>query len=136
MKHLTKLLPFFYLMVLGLGQSCQKSEESTELIKCNLTGKEIITIENKTATLIYTNNINGVTIQGGGFFLINTNIEGVSLPLKVCNFPKDKFQSIAIGDNVKVSFSGRIELLPETVDAFNLNIELESIREISLEAKN
>ncbi len=124
-----KLLPCFCLLALGLGQSCQKTEENNELPKCNLTGKQIIAVENKTATLIYTNNINGAIVEGGGFFLLNTNIEGMSLPLKICNFPKDKFQSIAIGDNVKVNFSGRIELLPETVDAFNLNAELKSITE-------
>ncbi len=40
-----------------------------------------------------------------------------------------------MGDNAKVNFSGRIELLPETVDAFNLNAELESIKEIGVNIK-
>lgn len=123
------LLAFLCLMVLGL-EGCKKGKVSTELPKCNLTGKQIIAVENKTATLIYSNNITGVTIEGReGFYLINTNIEGISLPLKVCNFPKDKFRAIAIGDHFKVGFSGKIELLPETADAFNLNIELKSITE-------
>lgn len=130
MKHLMTLLPFLCLMVLGL-EGCKKGKVKTELPKCNLTGKQIIAVENKTATLIYSNNITGVTIEGrGGFYLINTNVEGISLPLKVCNFPKDKFRVIAIGDHFKVGFSGKIELLPETADAFNLNIELKSINEI------
>lgn len=132
MKHLMTLLPLLCLMVLGL-ESCKKGKVSTELPKCNLTGKQIIAVENKTATLIYSNNITGVTIKGGGFYLINTNVEGISLPLKVCNFPKDKFRAIAIGDHFKVGFSGKIELLPETADAFNLNIELKSITEIGSE---
>ncbi|RWU07378.1 hypothetical protein [Pedobacter chitinilyticus] len=130
MKHLMTLLSFLCLTVLGL-EGCKKGKVSTELPKCNLTGKQIIAVENKTATLIYSNNITGVTIEGrGGFYLINTNVEGISLPLKVCNFPKDKFRAIAIGDHFKVGFSGKIELLPETADAFSLNIELKSINEI------
>jgi len=50
-SFILKLSSCFWVLILVLSQSCQKTEETTELQKCNLTTKEILTVENKTPSL-------------------------------------------------------------------------------------
>ena len=123
------------LSIFGFTQSCQKTEETTELQKCNLTAKEILTVENKTATLIYTDKISGATIPNGGYFIVNHNLSHIYVPLMICNFPTTKYPSLKIGESMKINFSGRVEILPETVDASSTNVEIKKITVIN-EEKN
>ena len=132
MKNLTlKSACCVILLSLGLAQGCQKAKENTVLKKCDLSG-EIITVENKIATVIYTDKVSGAKVAPA-FFIIEANLEKTSLPLKVCNFPTEKYPSFKIGDQMSVSFSGRVEILPETTDALSTNMELTKITKIELE---
>lgn len=131
MKNLIlKSFSIIIIINLSIVQSCQKDKNSNIFQKCDLSGDNIVSVENKTATLIYTDLINETTVDGGGFFLINSNVQEINLPLKVCNFPTDKFPSLKTGDSIEVRFDGKIELLPETVDATHLTIELKNIKTI------
>lgn len=134
-NFILKPLILLLLSTLGVTQSCQKTEETTELQKCNLTAKEILTVEDKLASLIYTDKLSSLNIHTGGYFIVDHNLSQTYLPLRVCNFPTTKYPSLKIGESMKVSFSGRIEVLPETVDAFSTNIELTKITKID-EEKN
>ena len=134
-NFILKPLILLLLSTLGVTQSCQKTEETTELQKCDLTAKEILTIEDKTATLIYTNKLGSINIANAGYFLIDHNLNQIYLPLRICNFPTTKFPSLKLGESIKINFSGRVEILPETVDALSTNIELTKIMKID-EEKN
>ncbi|MFN0290657.1 hypothetical protein [Pedobacter helvus] len=124
------------LSIFGFAQSCQKTENTIELQKCDLTAKEILTVENKTATLIYTNKLGSIDVPDAGYFIVNHNLsQTYNLPLMVCNFPIEKYPSLKIGESMKVDFSGRIEILPETADAFCTKIELTKISKVD-ESKN
>lgn len=112
-------------------QSCQKGQETIALKNCELTG-EIVAVENKTATLIYSDKISGTSVAPA-FFIVAANLEKTSLPLKVCNFPTENYSSFKIGDQMDVSFSGRVEILLETTDALSTNIELTKIAKVVLE---
>ena len=118
---------------LGLAQGCQKAEENTVLKKCDLSG-EIISAENKIATVIYTDKVSGAKVAPA-FFIIEANLEKTSLPLKVCNFPIEQYPSFKIGDQMNVNFSGSVEILPENTDALSTNIELTKIAKVELEKK-
>lgn len=116
----------FILLFVILSFGCKKESGIFEET-CNLQGEDIIQVKNKTGTLTYTDSIYGLKMPEGHYFIKNSNVEGLYLPFQVCNAIKNQFFSLKLGNSVKVTFSGRIERLPETTDAFSLMIELESI---------
>lgn len=50
--------------------------------------------------------------------------------MKICNFPESEFPNLKPGDTLQIRFEGRVVILPETIDAFNTEIELSGIREM------
>jgi hypothetical protein len=123
MKSDIKILALIITLIVG----CQKENPDGPFKSCNLTGENIIRVENKVGTLIYADTLPQMKLSDTGYYIENSNVEDLCLPLEVCNLPTGSFSSLNVGDSVEVSFIGRIELLPETADAVSLLIELERI---------
>ncbi|GAA0878106.1 hypothetical protein GCM10009119_10740 [Algoriphagus jejuensis] len=80
-----------------------------------------------TGILNYTDFISGQQGSDYHFVISNHNIEGVMLPLVVCNPVDFKILQPDI-DNLEVSFQGIVEILPETIDAGSTIIQIETIQ--------
>ncbi len=122
-------LVFVSLICLSFALSCQKVDNQMAIGNCDLQADKLLHVENETGTLVYTDYISGIKLSKANYFIIDTDIDNLSLPLEICNFPREEFSYLEYGDSVNVIFSGQIGLLPETVDALNLIIELRSIKE-------
>ncbi len=116
MKNLTILTICIFLF------ACKK-EKSTEYSfkSCNLTSSNLEVLTKQDGTLIYTNKLGSIQLANYSFFII---ISG-ALPLQICNMPS----SIRLRqDEVqKVSFSGKMIVLPSTTDALSTTLELSAL---------
>ncbi len=89
---------------------------------CDFDGKGEI-INNSNGILFLTDSLNGIKLDQKYYFIFNNQ----SLPLEICNVPKEGFNFYLNQDSVKVIFSGTKEVLPETVDAVSERIEINDI---------
>ena len=124
-------LVFVSLICLSFVLSCKKVDNQMAVSNCDLQADKLLRVENETGTLVYTDYISGIKLSKANYFIIDTAIDNLSLPLEICNFPREEFSYLEYGDSVNVIFSGQIGLLSETVDALNLIIELRSIKKIN-----
>lgn len=130
---MTKLNCITLLVLLLVMASCKKEKDNFIHVKesCGLAGENILTVHEATGTLLYKQVVLGSDRYENGVFIYNSSIKEVKLPLKICNFPLEEFPALEIGDALEVVFSARIELLPETVDADRLRMEIHKIRTIN-----
>ena len=129
---MTKLHSIALLVLLLVTTSCKKEKDNFTHVKesCGLEGGNILNVHEATGTLLYKQVVQGTDRYEKGIFIGNSSIEKVKLPLKICNFPFEQFPSLEIGDALEVVFSARIEMLPETVDASHLRMEIHKIKTI------
>lgn len=80
-----------------------------------------------TGILSYTDSVAGIPSLEFYFVIRSHNIDGVTLPLIICN-PED-FEIFEPGmASLDVSFQGIVEILPETIDAGSTTLQIESIK--------
>jgi len=127
MERLNLILLFSWLFT--IVASCKKSDFIPIEIRCNLEASEIKNLKNKTGTLAYYEVNHADSTYMTGYFILNHNVsEAGHLPIKICNFPKSEFPDLKHGDQLPISFEGRIVVLPENTDALNTDIELSAIK--------
>lgn len=115
-----------FIALIFFAGGCEE-KNSPELVQnCDL-GGEILEVNNEVGMLVYTDSLPPLKMPTAYYFIDESFAGGIYLPLEVCNVPKEMFSSLDIGDSVKVRFSGRIEVLPPTVDASSTRIELNDI---------
>lgn len=116
-----------------LTSSCRKEEpESQELILvntyCDLPDLTI-EVRNKKGTLTYNDPNQVLTQHLQGYFIVDHEVSEMgNLPLKICNFPVEKFPQLEDGESLDVIFDGRIVRLPYHINAAATTLELSAIR--------
>lgn len=113
------------LLLLFVLFGCVDNDDKRFMAKC--VEGETKEIYAGTGIISYTDIISGQ--QGAEFHYVvtNHNIDGVTLPLIICNPNDFEILQPNIRD-LEVSFQGILQILPETVDAGNTTFQVEAIR--------
>ncbi|WPR75491.1 hypothetical protein [Algoriphagus sp. NG3] len=105
---------------------CVDDEKNRFSLTC-FDAEETVEVHDGLGVLTYTDSIPGLKLASKEFFITDTNVEEFHLPLSICN-PED-FQILNTSlDTVSIKFQGIIEVLPETIDAFSIMIQLEVVQ--------
>ena len=124
MMKMLKLMSLILLSASSLS-GCVDDENNRYTLTC-FDAEETFEVSNGVGTLIYTDVVS--SIKGDEFYyvIINDNVESIPLPKIVCN-PEDFEMFNSLIDSVQISFKGIVEVLPETIDAGSVRIQIESI---------
>lgn len=122
---------FTMIVILLALLSCKKEESEefdSDLVfteQCDFSGSRTETVDRWKGILHYTDNLSGIKIPEPILF-IKTQGYHIYLPMVICNMPAD-FE-MAEGESREVTFSGRVVILPDVVDALSTWIELSYLK--------
>lgn len=113
------------LLLLFVLFGCVDNDDKRFMAKC--VEGETKEIYAGTGIISYTDIISGQQGSEFHYVVINHNIDGVTLPLIICNPNDFEILQPNIRD-LEVSFQGILQILPETIDAGNTTFQIEAIR--------
>ncbi len=119
-------VPMLFLVFAFTVSSCIEGEKFT--LTC-FESEETLEVLDGKGVLVYTNALSGIPGNEYYYVIVNDNVESIHLPKIVCN-PGDYGLLKPTVDSIPVSFQGIIQVLPETIDAGSVQIQLESIETI------
>ncbi len=108
--------------------SCDKNEipdDGSDLVfsrTCDFGGSDVEVVEKLSASLQYINTLPGVTVMDYKFVLMSPPY----LPMIICNMPAE-FE-MEEDESRSVTFSGRILVYPENIDALSTDVELRFLK--------
>ncbi|WP_439490477.1 hypothetical protein [Algoriphagus sp.] len=129
-QKMMKMLKLMILILLSASSlsGCVDDENNRYNLTC-FDAEETFEVHNGVGTLIYTDVIS--SIKGDDFYyvIINDNVESMGLAKIVCN-PGDFEVFNSTIDSVQISFKGIVEVLPETIDAGSVKIQIEAVESL------
>lgn len=105
--------------------SCKKDRIPSDIIfteSCELSDRAKI-LSNIHGTLYFDDSLPGLPLPEPIFFI---DAPSEILPITICNMPPEF--TMAEGELKEVTFSGRIEVYPENVDAISVPMELHRLK--------
>ena len=108
--------------------SCDKNEipdDGSDLTfsrTCDFGGSDVEVVEKLSASLQYINTLPGVTVMDYKFVLMSPPY----LPMIICNMPAE-FE-MEEDESRSVTFSGRVLVYPENIDALSTDVELRFLK--------
>lgn len=123
---ISKINKYSLILVLFGLFSCKKEEISSDITftqKCDLY-RDTKILKNMHGTLHFTDSLPAWPLPEPIFIIFTTSKE--FLPITVCNMPPE-FR-MAEGESRDITFSGRIEVLPDNVDAGSVTMELNYLK--------